>query len=618
MDDVYAEAVAFIFGNANYNLNPLPQEQRWERFTQLLSAIGDPQLGLRVVHIAGTNGKGTTSAIMDAMLRASGARTGLFTSPHLHSWRERIRVNGALVAKDEVIAAWELLRPHIQIDVPFTPFEKLTALALVCFRRAGVEWAVLETGLGGRYDCTNHVPVPAVVGLCRIGLDHVAVLGDSIGQIAWHKAGIIKAAVPAFSVPQPADARAVFEATASELGAPLAFVSADDSLASRALVLAGASSQEGELIEQRQGQAKDKQGVVGAGVEKLPTWLRPSHQLENFALAAAMVASLIARGLLSSSVPSQAHEVQQALPSLAAPSPPLAAAATAAGGAGDGSRGLVPDALLIAALHTSWPGRTELVSAPPAGQGAGAEGAEGAAAPAQQSPGAGTARGPGGAFGAKVVFDVAHNEDAVRALLRNLPRIVPSPSTTSCATSAAGTAAGAVTALPGGEGARADTASASNIELIFGANKDKDMRTMLQMIGSLVSTDGQLPEADSAAGGEGGGTADGAAHGQGAGRPNVLAIHLVASPHPKACPPAELAAIARAVAPGAPWRTEHATMADALAAAAAGNRPDLDCTIAFGSVFVVAEARAQLARLRPDMFSPSDWAFDAAGEPPIV
>lgn len=525
MASVYHEAVRFIFGNANYSLNPLPQEQRWQRFAQLLEATGRPHLGLRVVHIAGTNGKGTTSAIVDEMLRASGARVGLFTSPHLHSWRERIRIDGALVSKDEVVAAWEELRPHLQVETPFTPFEKLTALALVCFRRARLEWAVLETGLGGRFDCTNHIPLPAVTGLCRIGIDHVAVLGGTVGQIAWHKAGIIKRAVPAFSVPQPADARAVVEATALELAVPLAFVSADDPLVAHALELA-----------RRDGAPPGGGEPSAAATDPLPTWLRPWHQRENFALAAAMVGSLAARGLL--------------LPLHPAPPGPAAAAAGLS----------LPESTLRAALRTSWPGRTELVSAPPASSG-----------------------GRGGVYEARIIFDVAHNEDAVRGLLRNLPRIVP-PTAQRLGEEA-------------GEGAVAR--APPSIELVFGANKDKDMRTMLEMIGTLVADDSPADGPDGAA-------------------PRVLAIHLVTSPHPKACPPAELADIARSAAPRAPWRTKHSTMAAALAAAADGIRPELGCTIVFGSVFVVAEARAQLALLRPDMFSPSDWAFEQAGEPPIV
>jgi len=332
------------------------------------------------------------------------------------------------------------------------------------------------------------------------------VLGHSVREIAWHKAGIVKRGVPAFSVSQTADARAVIETTASELGAPLCFVSPQHPLVARALALAGADA---------------------ADAAALPTWLRPSHQLENFALAAAMVHSLAERGLLR----------------------PPAAAAVPAGDSHERTSELM-DAALRAALRTNWPGRTELISAP-----------------------AGAGASPTPPHVARLIFDVAHNEDAVRALLANLPRIVP----------------------PTGGSGGGSTGARASIELIFGANKDKDMRVMLAMIGELTG-----------------------ARGDGATSPCVLAINLVSSSHPKACPLAELAAVAREAAPDAPWRTEHATMAEALAAAASGTRAELHCTIVFGSVFVVADARAQLAVLRPDMFKESDWAFEQAGEPPIV
>jgi dihydrofolate synthase/folylpolyglutamate synthase len=487
----YEAAVAAIFGNANYSLNPLPQQARWARFTDLLAALGDPHRALRIVHIAGTNGKGTTSAICEQMLRAAGnGSVGLFTSPHLHSWRERIRIDGALLPKADVLSAWAELEPGLRdaAEIEFTPFEKMTALALLAFRSAGVRWVVLETGLGGRWDCTNHVDAPLVVGLCRIGIDHVAVLGHTLESIASHKAGILKANVPAFSVPQEAAAAAVFHAEATATGAPLAFVGApDDPLVARALALVGAAPSEPAA---------------------LPTWLRPLHQLQNLALAAAMVDSLLARGLL-----------------------PGGAAAL--------------DALLRAALATQWYGRTELV------------------------PSAARAADGAGAAGGRLIFDIAHNEDAVRGMLANLPRIVP---------------------------ARAGSGRPV-VEIIFGANKDKDLAAMLALIGAALTA----------------APADGALDGG----PIVRAVHLVAAPHPKACPPAELAALARAAAPGAPWRTDHATMGAALAAAAAG-ASGLECTLAFGSVFIVAEARSQLAQLRPDMFSPTDWAFEQAGEPALI
>jgi folylpolyglutamate synthase/dihydropteroate synthase len=144
----------------------------------------------------------------------------------------------------------------------------------------------------------------------------------------------------------------------------------------------------------------------------------------------------------------------------------------------------------------------------------------------------------------------------------------------------------------------------SSIDIIFGANKDKDLKTMLTLIGSALHA-----QAAGRANVAGGAASPG---------PRVRAVHLVSSSHPKACPPTELLAYARAAAPEAPWRTEHATMAAALAAAASDAAADeLECTVVFGSVFVVADARAQLASLRPDMFHPSDWAFEQAGEPSL-
>ena len=171
-DAEYAEAVRYTFANADYNglakryQNP---QENWDRFQRLLVSIDQPFRALKCVHIAGTNGKGTTSALCEQMLRSSGVSVGLYTSPHLHSFRERIRINGALVSKQAIVDAMRIVRPAVEALGYASPFEKLTALALVCFRNAGVEWAVLETGLGGRWDCTNHCS-PLVCGVTRIGV----------------------------------------------------------------------------------------------------------------------------------------------------------------------------------------------------------------------------------------------------------------------------------------------------------------------------------------------------------------------------------------------------------------------------------------------------------------
>ena len=177
----YAEAVDYVFENADYTgsakryANP---QENWERFETLLAELQQPYEKLQVVHIAGTNGKGTTSALCDVMLRAStSGSVGLFTSPHLHCFRERIRVDGALVSKSAIVEALKVVKPAVAKlpDGYASPFEKLTALALVCFTTAGCKWAVMETGLGGRWDCTNHCAEPLVCGITKIGFDHMNV-----------------------------------------------------------------------------------------------------------------------------------------------------------------------------------------------------------------------------------------------------------------------------------------------------------------------------------------------------------------------------------------------------------------------------------------------------------
>jgi dihydrofolate synthase/folylpolyglutamate synthase len=227
----------------------------------MLDHLGRPGVSLKLIHIAGTNGKGTTSALCERMLRECGVRVGLFTSPHLHVFRERIRIDGALVSREAVVSAMEKVHAASLAVGGASPFEKLTALALVCFEASGIEWAVLETGLGGRWDATNHFK-PVVCGICKIGFDHMNVLGSTLREIAGEKAGIIKPGIPAFSVPQEEEAAAVLRAAAAAAGTQLTL--------GEALPAAG----------------------------PLPPWLAPPHQAHNAALATALVRSVAALGLL--------------------------------------------------------------------------------------------------------------------------------------------------------------------------------------------------------------------------------------------------------------------------------------------------------------------------------
>ena len=174
-----------------------------ERIEALLTELGQPQRGLRAIHIAGTNGKGSVCAMLDAMLLAAGCSTGRFTSPHLHDYRERCLINGQMLSEGQSAAL--LMRVNVALQalgkrgeqLP-TEFEASTALALLAMAEAKVNWAVLEAGLGGRFDATNVIDAPIAV-ITNIGRDHMEYLGDSIYEIAGEKAGVIKQGATVFS-----------------------------------------------------------------------------------------------------------------------------------------------------------------------------------------------------------------------------------------------------------------------------------------------------------------------------------------------------------------------------------------------------------------------------------
>ncbi len=215
----YADALAWLYGTQTFGIKLGLDNTR-----RLLAAAGDPQKRLNFLHVAGTNGKGSTCAMMDAILRAAGHRTGLYTSPHLVDFRERIRLDGAMIPEDAVAGGLTLLRGAAESwDHAPTFFELATVLAAWWFAREGADYVVWETGMGGRLDATNAV-TPEVAVITPIGMDHQKWLGESLAQIAGEKAGIIKTGVPTVSAPQPPEVRTVLEARAAEAGVPLAFV----------------------------------------------------------------------------------------------------------------------------------------------------------------------------------------------------------------------------------------------------------------------------------------------------------------------------------------------------------------------------------------------------------
>ncbi|MBQ7143900.1 MAG: bifunctional folylpolyglutamate synthase/dihydrofolate synthase, partial [Oscillospiraceae bacterium] len=173
----------------------------------LMNALGNPQAGLKCVHVAGTNGKGSACAMLESILRAAGYKTGLYTSPHLQDFSERIRVNGKKVSGAALVRAAERVRAVAgQIGEPLTAFDAITAAAFLVFAEANCEIVVLEVGLGGTWDATNVIDQSECSLIMNLGLDHTALLGDTVEQIAAEKAGILKPGGAAALYPPPTDA----------------------------------------------------------------------------------------------------------------------------------------------------------------------------------------------------------------------------------------------------------------------------------------------------------------------------------------------------------------------------------------------------------------------------
>ena len=197
-----------------------------DRIRELLERLGRPQDRLKFVHVAGTNGKGSICAYLASILGAAGYRTGMFTSPYIERFEERIRVDGVMISPDELRDVTLAVREHAEAmaeetgDHP-TEFELMTAVALEHFARCGCDIVVLEVGLGGRLDSTNVIDAPEACVIARIGLDHTALLGNTLAAIAGEKAGIIKEGSAVVSWPQESEAMAVIEHAAAEHGCEL-------------------------------------------------------------------------------------------------------------------------------------------------------------------------------------------------------------------------------------------------------------------------------------------------------------------------------------------------------------------------------------------------------------
>ena len=256
------------------------------RIASVMELLGDPQRAYPVIQIAGTNGKTSTSRMIESVLRAHGLRTGLFTSPHLVDARERIRLDGEPISEERLLDTWADIEPYVRLvdknsqesgGVRLSYFEVMTALAYAAFADAPVDVAIIEVGMGGTWDATS-VAVASVAVITPIGMDHAEYLGDTIGQIAAEKAGVIAPGCTAVSAVQVDEAQSVVDKRAGELQVPLVVEGRDFGVLSREVAVGG--------------QVIDLRGLRG-DYRDLFIPLFGEHQASNASVALAAVESFL-------------------------------------------------------------------------------------------------------------------------------------------------------------------------------------------------------------------------------------------------------------------------------------------------------------------------------------
>ena len=260
----YTAAVSYLYSLQKHGI-----KLGLDTMTALMGRLGMPQARYRTLHIAGTNGKGSTAAMTAAMFQAGAHRVGLYTSPHLVEFRERIRVDGRMITESDIARLTELVKGVSEPDLSPTFFEFTTAIAFQYFAESQVDLAVLEVGLGGRFDATNVVS-PLVSAITTIALDHQQYLGSTLQSVAFEKAGIIKPNVPVILGRLPVEARETIERIAMERNAPLSCWGTDFRIV---------------------GETPARFSYFGFGVryDDLSCPLLGAHQLENCACALSLV-----------------------------------------------------------------------------------------------------------------------------------------------------------------------------------------------------------------------------------------------------------------------------------------------------------------------------------------
>jgi dihydrofolate synthase / folylpolyglutamate synthase len=231
----YNKALDYLYSFVDYSLKHISElakaEFNLDRMFALMDELGNPQSKYPIIHVAGTKGKGSVSALCASALRVgdsrvAGYKTGLYTSPHLLDYCERIQINGEPISHEFLVELVEEVKPFVAKIPKLTTFEITTALGFLAFAKQGVSAAVIEVGLGGRLDATN-VVMPKVSVITALSYDHMAVLGDTLAKIAGEKAGIIKPGVPVVSAPQKEEALQVLERVATEKNCPFVLVGKD-------------------------------------------------------------------------------------------------------------------------------------------------------------------------------------------------------------------------------------------------------------------------------------------------------------------------------------------------------------------------------------------------------
>ncbi len=290
-ETAYNQALDYLYSFVDYSLKHSSElakaDFNLDRMFALMESLGEPQKKYPIIHVAGTKGKGSTSALCAAGLAAAGYTVGLYTSPHLLDYVERIQINGQPISHEQLIELVEEIKPHVAKIEKLTTFEITTALAFMAFAKYGVDAAVFEVGLGGRLDATNIV-TPKVSVITSLSYDHTAVLGNTLALIAGEKAGIIKDGVPVVSSPQKDEALEVLERVAKLKGCEFKLVGKDVKFE---LLESSLEGQKLAVSYQRLAVSGQKSKVEGQSVNglrstvKLQIPLLGNHQVENAATA---------------------------------------------------------------------------------------------------------------------------------------------------------------------------------------------------------------------------------------------------------------------------------------------------------------------------------------------